>query len=85
MITKEKALEYISEIRTVQDLRRGTETRELPEWFIIIRRQLQKAEDEWYRGKQSNALYRIGHVGACACAALEHNGEDTRPPDDSLN
>lgn len=85
MITKQKALEYISEIRTVQDLQHGTDKHTLPEWFIIIRRQLQKAEDEWYHGKQTNALDRIGHVGACACAALEQNGEDTRPADPSLS
>ncbi len=73
--TKGQALNYISEIRKIQDLQHGNEIHTLPEWLIIIRNQLQKVEDEWYSGRKSGALEKIAHIGACACACLEHNGE----------
>lgn len=76
MTTREKALEYVSGIRDVQDAKHPGHTHTLPEWILITRRQLQKAEDAWNTGKEGEAFYRLGHVGACAAAAIEHTGKD---------
>lgn len=80
MITRAKAFEFVSSLRDIQDLKHGDDQHTVPEWLIIIRRQLQKAEDAWYQGKQTIALHEIGEATACGIAALEQNGEDLREP-----
>jgi hypothetical protein len=77
MTTREQAIEYVSGIRTIQDLKHPDHTHTIPEWLLIIRRQLQKAEDAWYRGDSTEAFQRVGHVAACGLAAIEHNGHHT--------
>jgi hypothetical protein len=78
MITRAKAFEYVSALRDIQDIKHGGDKHTVPEWLIIMRRQLQKAEDAWYQGKQTLALHEVGEAAACGIAALEQNGEDSR-------
>lgn len=78
MITKKRALKHVGEIRDLQDLKHGKETHTVPEWIIIIRRQVQQAEDAWYVGNKNRALEQVAHVAACGVAALEHNGNEPK-------
>ena len=76
MITQQQAIDYVSGIRTIQDLKHPGHTHTVPEWLLIIRRQLQKAEDAWIIGDDAEAFQRVGHVAACGLAAIEHNGHE---------
>lgn len=80
MITQNQAIEYVSGIRKIQDLKHPGHTHTVPEWLLIIRRQLQKAEDAWNAGDDAEAFQRVGHVAACGLAAVEHNGHERPRP-----
>ena len=74
MITQQQAIEYVSGIRTIQDLKHPGHTHTIPEWILITKRQLRKAEEAWTAGDDAEAFQRMGHVSACGLAAIEHNG-----------
>lgn len=76
MITRQHAIEFVSGIRTIQDLKHPGHTHSIPEWILITRRQLQKAEDAWNDRDEAEAFQRLGHVAACGLAAIEHNGHE---------
>ena len=46
MITQERAIAFVKAVRQKQDLVHGQDTHSIPEWVLIIRKQLRKAEDE---------------------------------------
>ena len=77
MITQQLALQAVAEVRKIQDLKHGkTATHTVPEWILILERQLQKAKDDWYGPNprsDDNALDRIANIGACCVACLEQN------------
>lgn len=75
MVSQREAISYITAIRRVQDLEHPGHQHTIPEWLIIMRRQLQKAEDAWYAGDEGRAFDRVAHVAACGLAALEQTGE----------
>lgn len=74
MTTQKEAVDFIVGIRQIQELKHSGHTHTIPEWLLIIRRQLQKAEDAWYRGDDAEAFQRVGHVTASGLAAIEQNG-----------
>ncbi len=77
MITQTRAFDALAQVRLVQELKHGKKhPHTVPEWILIIERQLQKAKDEWNKGgpkSDDNAMERVAHVGACAVACLEQN------------
>jgi hypothetical protein len=73
MISRHEAISIVDDICNEQLVKHGTHQHDIPEWLIIIRRQLQKMEDAWYRGEKTEALIRVGHVAACAVTAIEQN------------
>lgn len=77
MITQNEAIEYVSGIRKIQELKHSGHQHTVPEWMLIIRHQLKKAEDAWYRGDAAEAFQRVGHVTASGLAAIEQNGHRT--------
>lgn len=74
MIPRHEAIFFVDNICNQQKAKHGDHHHDVPEWIIIMRRQLQKVEDAWYRGKKTEALHRIGHVAACGVTALQQNG-----------
>lgn len=80
MSTRTQALRYLSEIRDIQELKHRGDKHSISEWTLIIREQLDKAVRAWYEGHSNEALRKIGHVGACAVAAIEQNGIDNVHP-----
>lgn len=73
MISRQTAIDYVSNLRDAQESEHQGDQHTIPEWIIITRRQLQKAEDAWYAGQLGEATRRMGHVAACGIAALEQN------------
>lgn len=78
-VTRNAAIAYVSSVRDLQEIQHKDDRHTVPEWLIIARRQLQKVEDAWYEGQKSEAIHRLGHVAACAVAAIEQNGEAPDP------
>ncbi len=81
MISRDLALKTVSTICDEQKTKHGDDNHDVPEWLIIARRQLQKAEQAWYRGYKTEALFRMGHVAACGVTALEQNGREPHAAD----
>lgn len=77
MISQKEAVAAVLQIRQIQDVKHGTEhTHTVPEWILIIDRQLQKAKEEWYAvgpRPADRALERLAHIAACGICALEEN------------
>jgi len=76
MISQKKALEAVAGVRKIQDIKHGDHKHTVPEWLLILEKQLTRAKAEWVAGGQradDNALERIAHVGACAVCCLEQN------------
>lgn len=76
MITQKRAIELVVDIREVQEAKHKNHQHDVPEWILIIRRQLWQAELEWYAGSKSKALRKLGHISACGLAALEQLAEE---------
>lgn len=75
-MTQKDALEMVGQVRKIQDLKHGTlELHSVAEWLIIIEDQLRKAKGEWYVHGSPQALERVVHIGACAVACMEQNGD----------
>lgn len=75
MIPQKDAIKFIVALREIQEIKHKGDKHTVPEWIIITRRQLQKAEDLWYNGDATLTLQRLGHVAACGLAAVEQCAE----------
>lgn len=79
-VTRNAAIAYVSSVRDLQELKHKGDQHTVPEWLIIVRKQLQKVEDAWYEGQKSEAIHRLAHVAACSIAGIEQNGQPPRSP-----
>lgn len=75
-VPTKRALEYVESFRLSQERQHKGDLHSIPEWILIARRQLQKAEDAWYDGEHTRAICKLGEAAACAVAGIEQHADD---------
>lgn len=83
MLTREKALEFISDLLDSESY--GDQPDDIPECVAAIRQKMDEAEEAWKAGKPTWALHCIGQAAAFGVAALEQHGGDLRDEDPGGN
>lgn len=78
MATREEVYDVIDEERTYQQNKWGPRLHELPTWFLILRKELDEAEDAWLKKGPLEAVIELSQVVAVGIAAMEEHGAYNR-------
>ena len=79
MATQEAIIKTILIERDYQDKKWGKDRKhEIPTWFLILRKELDEAEEAWLKKGDEEAIIELSQVVAVGIACMEQHGAINR-------
>lgn len=72
--TKEEIYKVIETEREYQEAKWGPRKHEIPTWLLILRKELDEAEEAWLKKGVLDSIIELGQVLAVGVACMEEHG-----------
>lgn len=84
MVELEDVYAVITEERVYQDKKWGIRSHEIPTWFLILRKELDEAEEAWLKKGDRESIIELSQVVAVGVACMQEHGAINRYGGDKL-